>query len=46
MQTIVNHKHFSQSAKQMGYIPSSWSTIECNDRTPEIMPGSGEYSVS
>jgi hypothetical protein len=46
MQTIVNHKHFSQSAAQMGYIPSSWSTIECNDRKPEIMPGSGEYSVS
>jgi len=39
MQTIVNHKHFSQSAMQAGYIPTYWSTIECNDRKPEIIRG-------
>ena len=46
MQTIVNHKHFSQSAMQAGYIPTYWSTIECNDRKPEDYPGSEEYRVS
>jgi hypothetical protein len=46
MQTIVNHKHFSQSAQQCG-MPTYWSAIEIsNDRTPEFCQGSREDRVS
>ena len=32
-------------AKQGGFMPSYWSAISNNDRTPEICPGSMEDRI-
>jgi hypothetical protein len=36
------HRQLNCSAKQAGFMPTYWSLLSSNDRTPEICPGSSE----